>query len=177
MAFLRLSLLYNRLVKKLRLIIHNVRSTYNVGSLLRTSDGLGVEKVYMTGYTPYPQVKNDRRLPHLQQSISRRIHKTALGAEDTVVCEHQPDIKILISKLQKSGFQVVALEQTAQAKNIIDFKLNNDTALIVGEEISGLEPEIVAMTDWQLEIPMLGQKESFNVAVAAAIALYHLRYK
>lgn len=130
----------------------------------------------MTGYTPYPPISNDTRLPHLRTAIANRINKTALGAASSVKFEHRTDIKALVAKLQKSGFKVVALEQTAKAKNITKFKVGSDIALIVGEELAGLPEDILAMTDLQLQLPMLGQKESFNVAVAAAMALYHLRH-
>lgn len=158
------------------MIVHNVRSTHNVGSLLRTCDGLGVEKVYMTGYTPYPGIKKDTRLPHLVKSLSQRIHKTALGAETSVAFKYRSDIKGLLTELRQSGFKIVGLEQTVKSSNITKFKTKDPIALIVGEEVAGLSLDIVALTDWQLEIPMLGQKESFNVAVAAAMALYHLRF-
>lgn len=163
-------------MKKLRLIIHNVRSAHNVGSMLRTCDGLGVEKVYMTGYTPYPPVSNDKRLPHQRSAIASRINKTALGAESVVKFEHHTNIKAFVAQLQELGFKVVALEQTAKAKDITKFKTQDNIALIVGEERDGLPPDILELTDFQLQIPMLGQKESFNVAVAAAMALYHLRF-
>lgn len=164
-------------MRRIVLLVHNVRSTHNVGSLLRTSDGFGIEKVYLCGYTPYPTLKNDSRLPHLQRSISQRIHKTALGAEQSVVVDHTSNIKKLIRGLKNAGFTVAALEQTLKAKELTEFKAKADIALLVGEETKGLPKELLVLTDLALEIPMLGQKESFNVAVAAAIALYHLRYQ
>ena len=162
---------------KIVLVVHNVRSALNVGSLLRTSDGLGVEMVYLTGYSPYPEVHSDVRLPHVRLRATKQIHKTALGAEETVEWEHRPDVISLIDKLGKDNFTVIALEQTKDAQKLQDFKPEGDVALIVGNEVDGLEKEILRLVDSRVEIPMLGQKESFNVAVAAAIGLYHLRFK
>src|SRR5579863_6553497 len=101
--------------RQIILIAHNVRSTHNIGSLLRTADGLGVKKVYLTGYTPYPLSKTDERLPHLAKKIDARIHKTALGAEKSVSWEHESDVFKVISKLRQDGFLVAALEQNSKS--------------------------------------------------------------
>ncbi|HUC87946.1 MAG TPA: TrmH family RNA methyltransferase [Candidatus Binatia bacterium] len=158
------------------LIIHNVRSTHNVGSMLRSSDGLGVDKVYMTGYTPYPRQVRDSRLPHLASKIDNQIHKTALGAETTVNWQFEPDIAVLIKHLRREGYAICALEQTPDSIALPEFKPPAKLALIVGREVEGLEEQVIQAADYCVAIPMLGQKESFNVAVAAAIALYHCRY-
>ncbi len=163
-------------MRRIALIVHDVRSAHNVGSVLRTADGLGIEKVYLSGYTPYPKAKNDSRLPHIADAVARRIRKTALGAEKFVPWQHVSDIVTLIQRLKRTGFTLIALEQTSKARDIAAFKSNKDIALIVGEETKGLPDKIIKLSDLQLQIPMLGQKESFNVSVAAAIALYHLRY-
>lgn len=155
------------------LIAHNIRSTYNVGSLLRTCDGLGTQKVYLTGYTPYPKHKNDARLPHLATKIDKEISKTALGAEKTVPWEYQEDIFDVIGHLKAEDFTIAALEQTPKSTSLLDFKAPAKLALIVGREVEGIEAEVLAMTDQTIEIPMHGQKESFNVVIAAAIAIYH----
>src|SRR3982751_1032974 len=101
-------------MRRMALVMHNVRSALNVGSMLRTSEGLGVNEVYMTGYTPSPQSNDDPRLPHHQQRTSLQIHKTALGAEYFVKWHHQADIMICLRLLADSGFTLVALEQTPQ---------------------------------------------------------------
>lgn len=163
-------------MKRLYLIVHNVRSTHNVGSLLRTADGLGIDKVYLTGYTPYPKKSGDHRLPHLANSVAKRIHKTALGAEKSISWNYQRDIEKLLAKLKTAGWQIAALEQTETAIDLTKFKTEWDTALVVGTEVGGLPVEVIALTDLQLQIPMSGKKESFNVAVAAAIGLYHLHF-
>ena len=162
-------------MRKIILVVHNVRSAHNVGSVLRTADGLGLEAVYLTGYTPYPPSPNDQRLPHLAQMAGRQIHKTALGAEVAVRWQHEPDITKAIDKLRAAGYSIVALEQTEKSTNLTDFKPPGKLALVVGSEVGGLEKAVLAHCDIHLQIPMSGKKESFNVAVAAAIALYHLK--
>lgn len=145
--------------------------------MLRTADGLGLEHVHFTGYTPYPKRDGDTRLPHLAEKINRQIHKTALGAEDSMPWSHTEDILPLIAILKAEGYTVVALEQAPHAVKLPDFHTRDARiALIVGREVEGIEPEVLAACDCTLEIPMEGQKESYNVAVAAAMALYHLRF-
>jgi len=162
--------------RKIVLIIHNVRSAHNAGSLFRTADGLGVEQVILSGYTPYPGVKDDDRLPHIAQKIERRIHKTALGAEATVKWKHVDDIATELKSLETHGYAVAALEQSPTAIPLNDYQPPAKIALLVGNEVTGVEPELLNLIDTHLQIPMLGQKESFNVAAAGAMALYHLRF-
>lgn len=164
------------LMRSIILIAHNLRSTYNVGSLLRTADGLGIDKVFLTGYTPFPLQNNDERLPHLAQKIDGQIHKTALGAEKSVHCEHRAEIFPLLDELHSAGYVTAALEQTEDAAALPSFSAPDKIALIVGREVEGIEPEILKQVDMCLEIPMFGKKESFNVAQAAAMAMYHLRF-
>jgi len=158
------------------LIAHNLRSTHNVGSLLRTAEGLGVGRVYLTGYTPYPQVSNDTRLPHEALKTHAKIQKTALGAETMIAVEHHDDVLGLLKHLKKEGYQICALEQDDRAMNLSDFNAGSKVALIVGREVDGVEPEVLEMADAVIEIPMRGLKESFNVVQAAAMALYQLSY-
>lgn len=158
------------------LIVHNVRSAHNVGSLLRTADGLGVRQVYLTGYTPYPKVKADIRLPHESARVSKRIEKTSLGAEKYVDWRQTEDIRSLIKGLKADGFKIIALEQATGSKKLEGYNDKNDAALIVGSERGGLSRDILCQCDEIIEIPMLGHKESFNVSVAGAMALYRLRY-
>lgn len=158
------------------LIAHNLRSSHNVGSLLRTADGLGVEKVYLTGYTPYPIHEHDIRLPHIAQKVDKQIVKIALGAEKMIAWEHWDKIEALIEKLKRENFMVVALEQGSNAVRLPDFKPPAKVAIIIGREVEGIEPEVLEMCDKIVEIPMLGRKESFNVVQAAAMALYHMRF-
>ncbi len=160
---------------KIALVVHNVRSAHNVGSILRTADGLGVEKVYLTGYTPYPKSKDDERMPHEAAGANRRIHKTALGAEASVKWEHRQNVEELIGQLKEQAYQIVALEQTKNASDLHKFKPNTNVALIVGSEVGGLDAPVLKLCDVHVQIPMAGAKESFNVAVAAGIALYQLQ--
>lgn len=161
--------------RRIVLVIRNVRSAHNVGSLLRTAEGLGVEKVYLTGYSPYPEAKNDERLPHVRRRAEAQISKTALGTDKYLKWEHA-DITDCLKHLSGSGFKLVALEQTADAEPIQNFQPGPKTVLIVGNEVKGLDKEVLAKTDLNLQIPMLGRKESYNVASATAMALYHLRF-
>ncbi len=161
---------------QLVLIAHNLRSAHNIGSLLRTAEGLGVAKVWMSGYTPYPHHKTDERLPHLIRKLDKQITKTALGAEALVEWQHEPSINETLSDLKKLDFVIAALEQAPGSIKLPDFKPPSKLALIVGNEVKGLDPEILTVCDYALEVPMFGQKESFNVVQAAAMALYHCRF-
>lgn len=163
-------------MSRLILIAHNLRSVHNVGSLLRTAEGLGVEQVFLTGYTPYPATENDERLPHLVQKIDKQFAKTALGAERTLDWRRVADIYQVLADLTQQGYMIAGLEQTPNSIYLPGFKPPQNLALIVGRETEGLEPEILAKCHLTLEIPMLGKKESFNVVQAAAMALYHLRF-
>lgn len=161
-------------MRQIILIAHNLRSCYNVGALMRTAEGLGVEKIYLTGYTPYPKANDDERLPHLASKIDRQIAKTALGAEKLLAWQHEPDLAKVLREIGASGFMTAALEQARDSIKLADFKPPEKIALIVGREVEGLEPDVLASCDKILEIPMQGQKESFNVTAAAAMALYAL---
>lgn len=156
-------------------IAHNIRSTHNIGSILRSCDGFGVEKVYFTGYSPYPKSVDDDRLPHLAEKINKQIHKTALGAEQSVKWQ-KVEIYEIIAELQNTGFVVVGLEQHAKSVSLNEYHPVNKIALILGEEVHGIPDKIAALCDKFIEIPMTGTKESFNVSVAAGIALYQLRF-
>lgn len=153
-------------------IAHNIRSTHNVGSIFRTAEGFGVEKIILSGYTPYPLVKNDTRLPHISEKITSQIHKTALGAETLVPFEYRETLDLAAPDL--AGYRIVALEQHERSVNLRDYPVPEKIALLLGEEVHGITPELLAECDDIIEIPMSGQKESFNVSVAAGIALYAL---
>jgi tRNA G18 (ribose-2'-O)-methylase SpoU len=163
--------------RRIVLIIHDVRSAHNVGSLLRTADSLDIERVYFSGYTPYPEAPVDERLPHIRARVTNQIHKTALGAEDTIKWQHEADIYTLLNRLKRQGFLIAALEQSPTSVKLNTFSPPERVALVVGSEVQGLSLEVLEQADKIVEIPMLGKKESLNVAVAAGIALYHLRYQ
>jgi 23S rRNA (guanosine2251-2'-O)-methyltransferase len=154
-------------------IAHDMRSTHNVGSLLRTADGLGAKRVYLTGYTPYPTFPGDSRLPHIHQKLTDQIRKTALGVESTDLWRHQTSVTELIDELREEGYQIIALEQAPESVNLADFSPSDKLAIILGREVDGIEPDLLARADKIVEIPMHGVKESLNVVQAAAIALYH----
>lgn len=166
---------YNEEMRSIILVAHNIRSTHNVGSLLRTCDGFGIERVIFSGYTPYPQLTKDTRLPHIYQKLSTSIAKTALGAEKTVPFSHEDDIESLLLQLKNEGYRIVGLEQDDSSMALTDYRPSDKVALLIGEEVHGVNPELLSLCDDIAEIPMFGSKESFNVSVATGIALYHLR--
>lgn len=154
------------------LLLHNIRSTHNVGSIFRTAEGFGVSKIILSGYTPYPTLPNDTRLPHIREKLTAQIHKTALDAEQMVPFEYteQPNI----AALKQAGYSIAALEQSPKSIVLSDYTAPEKLVLVLGEEVHGIPPELLAECEDILEIPMRGKKESFNVSVAAAIAIYSL---
>ncbi len=166
-------------MKNIYLILHNIRSLYNVGSIFRTADAAGVKKIYLTGYTPTPIDRFGK--------IRTEIHKTALGAETTVEWQKYKDIGKLITNLkqktrtdfvvgQRQGrsLLIVAVEQSLKAINFKKFKPRYPLALIFGNEIRGISPQILKKCGKIIEIPMAGKKESLNVSVAAGIILFSI---
>lgn len=157
------------------LIAHDIRSTHNVGSLLRTAECFGVNHTYFTGYTPYPTVENDDRLPHISAKLTAQVHKTALGTEQTTPWSHNDSIYELINSLRTEGYAIVALEQTETSISLPDFRTSQKLALLIGREVEGIDANLLAQCDFALEIPQFGKKESLNVIQATAIALYHIQ--
>jgi len=155
-------------------IAHNIRSTHNIGAILRTADGFGVQKVFCTGYTPYPEQTIDSRLPHIRQKITAQIHKTALGAEKSVNCEHSENIIEVINQLKNDGFKIIALEQNSKSILLPNLEPPQKSVLLLGEEVHGITNDLIELCDIITEIPMQGKKESFNVSVASGIALYEM---
>lgn len=156
--------------KEFFLILHNIRSAYNVGAIFRTADGIGVGKIYLTGYTPIPASGKN-----LYQARSEKmIAKTALGAEKQVKWEKNKNISSLIAKLKNDKFQIVALEQDKKSTEYNKFKPKFPIALIIGNEPRGINKRVLDKCDAIIEIPMRGKKESLNAAVAAGIAGYQL---
>jgi 23S rRNA (guanosine2251-2'-O)-methyltransferase len=153
-------------------IAHNIRSTHNVGAIFRTAEGFGITKILLSGYTPYPTTIHDPRLPHISDKLTSQIHKTALGAETMVPFEYSEEIPLKL--LKEAGFQIVALEQDSRSIPLSQYKTPKKIALVLGEEVHGITQELLEQCDDILEIPMVGKKESFNVSVAAGIALYAL---
>ena len=144
------------------LVLDKIRSLYNVGSMFRTADGLGVSKIYLCGYTGTP--------------IRDKVQKVALGAEKAVDWEKCKQAWRVVDKLKIEGYQVVGLECGPAAKSLPEFKSRRRVAIVVGNEVDGLSQTIIKRCDAVVEIPMLGVKESYNVSVAAAMALYQIRF-
>ena len=150
------------------LIIDNVRSAHNVGSLFRTSDGAGVGRIILVGYTPAPKDRFGR--------VQKEIAKTSLGACNMILWEQREngtDIADAITELKKDGFIIVAVEQTKEAVSLHDFEVPSKVAYILGNEIVGVSPELLTVADVVVEIPMQGKKESLNVGVTGGIILFH----
>lgn len=161
--------------KTIVIIVSDVRSCYNVGSIFRTADAAGTSEVALCGITPYPRIPNDTRPEHVIESNTKMIHKTALDAENSVVFTHFESTLEAIKHYTDQNFQIVALENKVDnTQNIFDFTSEKDVALVVGSETDGLCDDILAACDATLEIPMYGIKNSLNVSVAAGIALYTL---
>lgn len=149
-------------------VLHNIRSIHNVGSIFRTCDALGISKVYLSGYTPSPTDRFGR--------VRKDLHKTALGAEETVSWEKVFQIGSLIKRLRKEGYFLVAVEQSPDAINYKNVSLSqkHPTAFIFGNEVRGLSQQILEKCDCIAEISMKGEKESLNVAVSVGIALFRI---
>lgn len=152
--------------RDVRVLLHNIRSTHNVGSIFRTSDAAGISHIYISGYTPSPFDQFQRK--------QKDIAKTALGAEDSVEWSKAGTLKKLIAKLKIEGFSVVALEQSKKSVDYKKVELGEKVLLIVGNEVKGMSPELLKLSDIVAEIPMKGEKESLNVSVAFGIALFQL---
>lgn len=163
-------------MREIAIIAHDIRSSHNVGALLRTAECMGVGRVYLTGYTPYPADASDERLPHLRDKISRQINKTALGASELVAWSHYAHIEEVIRELKDSGYAVVALEQAPNSIQLPSWTPPGKLAILLGREVEGIEADILSLCDTVVEIPQFGRKESLNVVQAAAMALYHARF-
>jgi len=142
------------------LVLDNVRSLNNVGSVFRTADAFMVEKVYLCGITGKP--------PH------RDIEKTALGATESVVWEHVPDTLELVKQLQADGFSICAVEQAEHSTLLNEFspEAGQPYAFVLGNEVMGVEQEVVSLSDAVLEIPQFGTKHSLNIAVATGVVVW-----
>jgi tRNA G18 (ribose-2'-O)-methylase SpoU len=147
-------------------ILYNIRSAHNVGSIFRTADGAGVSKIYIVGYTPAPVDRFGR--------IREDIQKTSLGATDSVPWESVEHIEELIAMLHEKEIAVVAVEQHVDAIMYMHEKPLGDVAYIFGNETGGIPLSVSQLADRIVEIPMYGKKESLNVSVSAGIILFHV---
>jgi len=148
------------------LILHNIRSVHNVGSLFRTADAVGVHKIFLTGYTPTPLDRFERP--------RKDFIKVSLGAEKEVLWEKVSNVKLLIERLKKEGVFVSAVEQDTKSVNFKNADKKSPRALLLGNEVEGISRDILDICDEIIEIPMKGTKESLNVSVAGGIALFSI---
>lgn len=149
--------------REVAVLLHDIRSTHNVGSIYRTSDAFGVSRIYMSGYTPTPIDKYGR--------ARKDIAKVALGAEKTIPWEYSEDPKKIIKKLKKDGFSVIAIEQSDDSIDYKKVKAKYPVLFVVGNEVDGVDKKILSLCDAIAEIPMKGEKESLNVSVAFGVAV------
>ena len=148
-------------------VLDNVRSAHNVGSVFRTSDSFKVDKVFLCGICPVPP--------------SAEIHKSGLGAEDSVGWEHCEDTMVVVERLRDEGYTIVSVEQTVNSVKLDRFRpyatqesAEGTYALIFGNEVDGVSQEVVDASDFSLEIPQFGMKHSLNISVSAGVVLWHL---
>lgn len=148
----------------LAVLLDNIRSGWNVGSILRSADGFGFDHAYLCGISPTPR--------------NEAVTKTSLGAEDFVTWSEHKNAVELVEKLKQEGWKIYALEETKKATDIrkLKSKSKEKAVLILGSEVTGVDPSLLALADEVITIPMRGGKRSFNVSVAFAVAAYALRY-
>ncbi len=144
-------------------LLDNVRSMYNVGAFFRAADGVHLEKLCLCGITAHPPKK--------------AISKTALGAEETVPWEHDWDAVEMARRLRSAGFSLAAIETSPQAVDLFQWQPTFPLCVAFGHEVDGLRPELLALADHHVRIPMLGHKKSLNVATAGGVVLYELLRK
>lgn len=147
----------------LTVVLNDIRSLYNVGSIFRTADGVGVEKIWICGITGFPP--------------DHQISKTALGAENSVSWEYEKDPCKVLKGLKESGYAIVFLEQIENSIEFQDFEPQGPICLVVGNEITGVSDELLGYCDQAVEIEMAGLKNSLNVSVAFGVVAYHLKNK
>ncbi len=142
-------------------VLNNIRSLYNVGSIFRTCDGAGVDKIWICGITGHPP--------------NNQISKTALDAQDHVPWEYREDIHAVLKELKEKNYQIVTLEQTEESRPYEEFEPKTPVCLVVGNEIEGVFQDVLSLCDAAIEIDMAGVKNSLNVAVAFGVIAYHFR--
>jgi len=148
------------------LILHNIRSAYNVGSIFRTADACGISKIFLTGYTPTPLDNFGREV--------KTISKTALGSEKSIEWEYFSQPSIIIRKLKKKRVEIIAVEQDKKSIDYKKIKIKKSTAFVLGNEVRGLSKQLLTQCDQIAEVPMQGKKESLNVSVTAGVILFRI---
>ena len=152
--------------REVAVLLHNIRSAHNVGSIFRTADAAGVSRVYLSGYTPRPVDRFGR--------TQKDIDKTALGAQQFLPWEYYSSPVKHIAQLKREGWRIVGVEQDACARDYRAFRAARQTLYVFGNEVRGLSKGLRTLCDELIEIPMRGKKESLNVSVAAGIVLFSL---
>jgi tRNA G18 (ribose-2'-O)-methylase SpoU len=152
-------------VTRVVVVLDNIRSLYNTGSIFRTADGAGVDRIVLCGITPTPNQGGRQR---------RAIAKTALGAEESVPWEYEADARTTLARLRAEGFQTIAVETSQDATDLFEWTPKWPVCLVFGHEVDGVSESLAPQVDAILRIPMLGQKRSLNVATAAGVVLYEL---
>lgn len=153
----------------IRLLLDNIRSTHNVGSIFRTAETLGITRIYCLGTTPVPIDRFGRKRAD--------IAKVSLGGEELVPWEHVDDgasLMSLIKKLKKEGFEIISVEQDPRSVDYKKVQVKDKAVIVLGNEVGGVSKEILELSDVVAEIPLRGKKESLNVSVAAGVALFRL---
>jgi tRNA G18 (ribose-2'-O)-methylase SpoU len=150
--------------RDIRILLHDIRSVYNVGAIFRTTDAVGVSKIYLSGYSPTPL----DRFGFPRKDFA----KSALGSELAVPWEVIENPEDFVVRIKKEGFTVVSVEQHATSIDYKQFTPGDKTLVILGNEVSGVSAEVLSLSDVITEIPMRGMKESLNISVSAGIVLY-----
>lgn len=161
---------------KVHILLPDIRSAYNVGSIFRSADCFGIEKVYLYGTTPTPVDRFGRSTSGAQKEIS----KTALGAEKDIAWQYVQDLNVLLKKAKKENFTIICIEQDKNSITLENFqkikkqeKIEN-LLIVFGNEVEGIDKKILKKADYIVEIPMFGKKESLNVSVCAGLIMYIL---
>ena len=172
LLYARRTVLYLNMVEKSRdagkyvLMLHDIRSVYNVGALFRTADAIGITSIILSGYSPTPIDRFGRRRPDMA--------KSALGSEQAIPWEYVDDPLFKIQELKEAGYQIVGVEQDERSVDYKTVEKADRMVFVLGTETTGMIPELVQLCDTVVEIPMNGMKESLNVSVAAGIVLYRI---
>lgn len=156
------------------LVLDNIRSLYNVGSLFRVADGLHIEAIYCCGITGYPQLADDDRPSWVAERADKEIRKTGLSGVDAVTFKVLESPIMAVAELKQKGYQVIALELTESSQDYRKVAIHFPVAVVIGHETDGVADNLLAQVDATVHLPMKGVGKSLNVSTAAAAFLYHL---
>lgn len=152
--------------KEVYILLHNIRSIHNVGSIFRTSNALGINKIYLSGFTPTPLDRFKKK--------RKDFAKVSLGSEDSIDWEYVDKPLVFLKKLKKEKFQIIGLEQSKKSKDYKKVKPKLPAIFLVGSEVEGIDKNILNICDVVAEIPMKGNKESLNVSIAFGVGLFRM---